>query len=533
MTFGLPSRSPPIQVPKASGRAVGGSSTPSRRERRGQLLEHVRQRRSRGQLLEVVDGVARLVDRLGPRHPQLVGLPQQLDDLGQPAVRCAVRGSLVEQLGDPAQLGQDRTAGGLGRVGGEHRADGEPGRPPRRARRGHDAVAGARCAPPRGRASRPRSRARPRQLAAAVHLLGDVGQVEVRRERAHQLGRGGDVDGAEQLLGGGRVLAAEGADRLDQLEQLGTLLPGEGLAEQRAQPADVGAQVAAVERVVEGRVGVGHGRRSRSLAERTPSSVGRLQHRGGVMGWVRARGLGAVRPGRSGASPTGVRRRRVGRVGAVAGLPRPRSSSTSCRTWPAGRALEPVASMPSLRVLQTLTAGYDDVLPSVPPGVLLCNAPGVHDASTAELAVTLTLAALSGVPAFVRAADAHTWVSTRRRALADRRVLLVGYGGVGSCGRAPAGRLRGRPGAGRVPGQAGRERPGPRRRGAPGPAADRGRRGPVPAAHRRHPRPGRRGVPRPDARRRGAGERRPRRGRGHRGAGGRAAHRPDHAPPST
>ena len=64
--------------------------------------------------------------------------------------------------------------------------------------------------------------------------------------------------------------------------------------------------------------------------------------------------------------------------------------------------------------------------------VLLCNAAGVHDASTAELAVTLTLAALSGVPAFVRAADAHTWVTTRRRALADRRVLLVGYGGVGA-----------------------------------------------------------------------------------------------------
>jgi phosphoglycerate dehydrogenase-like enzyme len=99
----------------------------------------------------------------------------------------------------------------------------------------------------------------------------------------------------------------------------------------------------------------------------------------------------------------------------------------------AGEAvLEPVASMTSLRVLQTLTAGYDDVLSLRPPGVVLCNAAGVHDASTAELAVTLTLAWLSGVPAFVRAADAHTWVTTRRRALADRRMLLVGYGGVGA-----------------------------------------------------------------------------------------------------
>jgi phosphoglycerate dehydrogenase-like enzyme len=95
-------------------------------------------------------------------------------------------------------------------------------------------------------------------------------------------------------------------------------------------------------------------------------------------------------------------------------------------------ALAPIASMASLRVLQTLTAGYDDVLRRVPPGVVLCNAAGVHDASTAELAVTLMLASTSGVPEFVRAADAHTWASTRRRALADRRVLVVGYGGVGT-----------------------------------------------------------------------------------------------------
>jgi len=103
--------------------------------------------------------------------------------------------------------------------------------------------------------------------------------------------------------------------------------------------------------------------------------------------------------------------------------------------------LVPLASMRSLRVLQTLTAGVDDVLEHLPPGVTLCNAPGVHDASTAELAVTLMLASLRGVPGFVRAADEHRWVAAARRpALADRRVVLLGYGGVG---RAIARRLAG------------------------------------------------------------------------------------------
>ncbi len=101
-------------------------------------------------------------------------------------------------------------------------------------------------------------------------------------------------------------------------------------------------------------------------------------------------------------------------------------------------ALEPLPALRSLRVMQTLTAGYDDVLGARPPGVLLCNAPGVHDASTAELAVTLTLAALRGVPGFVRAAGEHRWAPLRRPALADRRALVVGFGGVG---RAVARRL--------------------------------------------------------------------------------------------
>jgi phosphoglycerate dehydrogenase-like enzyme len=93
---------------------------------------------------------------------------------------------------------------------------------------------------------------------------------------------------------------------------------------------------------------------------------------------------------------------------------------------------EVIRRMPRLQVVQTLTAGIEHVTPFLRPGITLCNARGVHDASTAELAVTLTLASLRGVPDFVRAQDRHDWTHGVRRSLADRTVLIVGYGSIGA-----------------------------------------------------------------------------------------------------
>ena len=90
-----------------------------------------------------------------------------------------------------------------------------------------------------------------------------------------------------------------------------------------------------------------------------------------------------------------------------------------------------IEHLPRLRVLQTLTAGYEHVLPHLPPGVALCNAGGVHDASTAELALTLVLAAQRGIAEFVSAQTRQQWAHAAYPSLADRRVLVVGFGGVG------------------------------------------------------------------------------------------------------
>ncbi len=94
--------------------------------------------------------------------------------------------------------------------------------------------------------------------------------------------------------------------------------------------------------------------------------------------------------------------------------------------------VELVASMPGLEVVQTMTAGVDHIRPFVPPGVLLCNGRGIHDASTAEMALALALASLRGMPGFVRAQDRQQWTHQQRPALADKRVLIVGYGQIGA-----------------------------------------------------------------------------------------------------
>jgi phosphoglycerate dehydrogenase-like enzyme len=94
-------------------------------------------------------------------------------------------------------------------------------------------------------------------------------------------------------------------------------------------------------------------------------------------------------------------------------------------------ALAYAAKMPNLKVLQMPNAGYDDALAYVRPGLTLCNASGVHDASTAELAVGLALASRRGFPEFIRDQVAGTWNHRRFTSLSDSRIGVIGFGSIG------------------------------------------------------------------------------------------------------
>ena len=94
---------------------------------------------------------------------------------------------------------------------------------------------------------------------------------------------------------------------------------------------------------------------------------------------------------------------------------------------------EVLANLDGLDVglVQSLTLGYDGVAEILPKNMTFANAASVHETSTAELTLALILASQRAIPDFVRAALAGKWAPVWRQSLADRTVLLVGYGGVG------------------------------------------------------------------------------------------------------
>ena len=92
---------------------------------------------------------------------------------------------------------------------------------------------------------------------------------------------------------------------------------------------------------------------------------------------------------------------------------------------------EAISRMSKVQVIQTLTAGFDNVQPYVPANVTLCNAAGVHDDATSELAVLLTLSVLRDMPRSFKAQQDRHWETYFARSLADKTVLLIGYGNVG------------------------------------------------------------------------------------------------------
>lgn len=99
----------------------------------------------------------------------------------------------------------------------------------------------------------------------------------------------------------------------------------------------------------------------------------------------------------------------------------------------------------AVRLVQSQSIGYEAAAHFLPSGIVFANAASVHEGSTAELAVALTLASQRQLPRFVAAKSEGRWAGYRESdapipSLADRHVLIVGFGGVG---KAIAARLQG------------------------------------------------------------------------------------------
>ncbi len=107
--------------------------------------------------------------------------------------------------------------------------------------------------------------------------------------------------------------------------------------------------------------------------------------------------------------------------------------------------------LPSLRVVQAVSAGVDSLIPLVPDGVVVCGASGAHDISVAEWVVAMLLALRRRLPEFYELqrraewdSNAGDWIVTGPSLVGSiddldgATVLIVGHG---SIGRAVAARL--------------------------------------------------------------------------------------------
>lgn len=95
------------------------------------------------------------------------------------------------------------------------------------------------------------------------------------------------------------------------------------------------------------------------------------------------------------------------------------------------RAVETLNDLPNLKVVQLLSAGAETWVPITPEGVILCNNRGPHTESTAEWALTATLASLRDFGRYTRQQDERNWAPHRSSGLAGKSTLIVGAGAIG------------------------------------------------------------------------------------------------------
>lgn len=114
----------------------------------------------------------------------------------------------------------------------------------------------------------------------------------------------------------------------------------------------------------------------------------------------------------------------------LTGEPPCRADIVATGHWSPKNAVEQAAAA-GAKLLQIGSIGFDALNPDIPDGLQVANATTVHETATSETVVTALLAAIRDIPQLVHDMDAHKWNNFYGTGLADKKVLLIGVGGVG------------------------------------------------------------------------------------------------------
>jgi phosphoglycerate dehydrogenase-like enzyme len=94
------------------------------------------------------------------------------------------------------------------------------------------------------------------------------------------------------------------------------------------------------------------------------------------------------------------------------------------------KSLDPISDLTNLKTVQLLTAGYEDVIPFMRNELMLCNARGVHDFSTSELAISLILAHFKNHRELADNQRQGFWNHKTIGSLYGKEVAIIGAGSV-------------------------------------------------------------------------------------------------------
>lgn len=94
------------------------------------------------------------------------------------------------------------------------------------------------------------------------------------------------------------------------------------------------------------------------------------------------------------------------------------------------KVLEPTSAMQNLKFIQLLLAGYEDAIPFMRDELTLCNARGVHDFSTSELAVSLILAHYKNHREFAHSQSQGSWNHKTTGSTYGKEIAIIGAGSV-------------------------------------------------------------------------------------------------------